>query len=62
MRTRRIIMLEVAKYYQRIRSVSLVVVVAQLVERWVVIPSVAGSNPVNHPSYRWLDTLSSTPQ
>jgi hypothetical protein len=28
------------------------VAVAQLVEHWIVIPGVAGSSPVGHPSYR----------
>lgn len=27
------------------------VVVAQLVEPWIVIPVVVGSSPINHPSY-----------
>ncbi len=27
------------------------VVVAQLVERWLVVPEVAGSSPVSHPTY-----------
>lgn len=29
------------------------VVVAQLVERWLVVPDVAGSNPVDHPN-SWI--------
>jgi hypothetical protein len=33
----------------QIRSASLVVVVAQLVERRVVVSGVVGSNPIDHP-------------
>lgn len=31
--------------------------VAQLVEPWIVIPVVAGSNPVIHPIFKKTDTL-----
>ena len=31
------------------RKINKMVVVAQLVERWIVIPEVAGSSPVSHP-------------
>jgi ATP-dependent Clp protease adaptor protein ClpS len=34
-----------------ISSRSRMVVVAQLVERWLVVPDVAGSSPVSHPLY-----------
>jgi hypothetical protein len=37
------------------RSVS--VAVAQLVERWIVAPAVAGSNPVGHPDFSCVPTL-----
>ena len=39
------------------------VVVAQLVERWIVIPVVAGSNPVDHPvgPYGGIEQLVGSP-
>lgn len=40
------------------------VVIAQLVEPWIVIPVVVGSNPINHPNQnyricerRWRNTV-----
>lgn len=38
-----------------------VVTVAQLAERWVVVPDVAGSSPVSHPIWDFDDTNRQNP-
>lgn len=38
-------------------TINIMVAIAQLVEPWIVIPVVAGSNPVIHPIFKKTDTL-----
>src|SRR5690606_1304749 len=44
-----------------LRFITAMVAVAQLVEPWIVIPVVAGSSPVSHPSFFLLSVFRASP-